>query len=106
MFRFHEFTTNDSVRGIVLPETAHEKTCYMDSEFMKVHGGGSQRPRVQPSAAPRRSVLSSGFSNALVADDSGVAVGRAVAHDLLLVSVRLLVVWQLERLQELPRVRT
>ena len=41
-----------------------------------------------------------------MADDSGVAVGRAVAHDLLLVSVRLLVVRQLERLQELPRVRT
>ena len=41
-----------------------------------------------------------------MADDSGVAVGGAVAHDLLLVSVRLLVVWQLERLQELPRVRT
>ena len=41
-----------------------------------------------------------------MADDSGVAVGGAVAHDLLLVPVRLLVVRQLERLQELPRVRT
>ena len=62
---------------------------------------------MQPAAgAPRRSSLSPGFSHASVADDSGVAVSGGVTHDLLLVSVGLLVVWQLERLQELPRVRT
>ena len=41
---------------------------------------------------------------ASVPDDAGVAVGGAVAHDLLLVALRLLVLRQLKQLQVVARV--
>ena len=57
------------------------------------------------SNAPREAIhCARGPVVASVPDDARVAVGGAVAHDLLLVALRLLVLWELKQLQVVARV--